>query len=265
MQIGTIISENPKTISEKLKWLTIYDDKNYLKPLCADKIKVHDYVKSKLGTDICVPIIKIYDSPNDIRLDELPDKFVLKTNNGYAQNTVCTDKSKLNQSELINKYKKYLSYKCKHGVRQFEPHYWYIEPKCFVEQYLHNDESTELIDYKFLCFNGNPKYMQLIQDRHHEGQRLQYYDMNKKFVNICHPDFINRPDKVKYDVLPKEFDLMKDYAKKLSSEFRFVRVDFYEVNNKVYLGEMTFTPNANSYVYKDPNEAIRMGNLLDLS
>ena len=106
--------------------------------------------------------------------------------------------------------------------------------------------------------------MQLIQDRHSPERRLQHYDMNKKYVELCRTDFKSRPELKSKDILPTKFELMKEYAEKLAAPFKFVRVDFYEVAGKVYLGEMTFTPGAMLFKYKNPNTSIELGNMLKL-
>lgn len=262
MHFGIDIPENPKTIQEKLIWLQFYDKANYLKPICADKLKVRDYAKEKLGFDVCVPLLKVYDSPDDIRFEELPDEFVLKTNHAYNQVIVCADKTKLDENEVRNKVKGWLSRPF--GINTRETHYLYIERKCYAEKLMRIPGQNDLVDYKFLCFNGEPRLMQLIQDRHGPEKRLQHYDMNLNFVNVGRKDFISRPELKSKDVLPKNFELMKEYAKKLAEPFKFVRVDFYEIGNEVYLGEMTFTPGAFRYQFRNQDDAIKMGNMLDL-
>jgi len=253
---------NPKTLTDKMIWLELYDPSNHLKPICADKIGVREYAKEKLGKDICVPLIKVYESPEEFSLSELPSKFVLKSSNSYNQNLICTDKNNLNETDVRTKMKNWGS--VVHGINTCEPHYLYIQRRYFAEKFISTKGQKDLVDYKFLCFNGQPKYMQLIQDRHGPNKRLQYYDMNMKFVDICRNDFKNRPDMKSNDVLPKCFDLMKEYATKLAAPFKFVRVDFYEVGNKVYLGEMTFTPGTCFIKYKNPNTDRMLGDMLKL-
>ena len=147
--------DNPQTIQDKLCWLNIYDT-NPLKVKCADKIKIHDYCKDVLGEDICVPIIKVYNNVSEINWDELPNQFVMKCNHGSGMNIICTDKSKLNKVDAINKLNRWMKddFAFRNG---FEAHYHDIQHKIFVEEYK-NDGNKDLIDYKFLCFNGNPIY-----------------------------------------------------------------------------------------------------------
>ena len=136
--------------------------------------------------------------------------------------------------------------------------------KTLAEKLLSIPEQNDMVDYKFMCFNGKPMFMQLIQDRHGPGKRLQYYDMNMKFMDVERSDFKCRQDLKSKDILPTQFNLMKEYAEKLSEPFRFVRVDFYEVGDTVYLGEMTFTPAANRFTFKNPRMSVEFGNMLRL-
>ena len=250
---------NPKTIQDKLTWLNIYDT-DPMKSFCADKIKVHEYCKDKLGKDICIPIIKVYDKPQDINFDELPDKFVAKCNHGSGMNIIVKDKKTANKKEIIDKLNTWLGrdFTFQNG---FEAHYHDIERKAFIEQYM-NDGHEDLCDYKFLCFNGEPKYLQVISDRHNAKKRLNYYDMNLKKCTISRTDF--RANYSMEDSLPTKFGEMVEYAKKLSEPFKFVRVDFYEINGVVYLGELTFTPGVNYFRYTNREDEIKVGNMLKL-
>ena len=204
--------DNPQTIQDKLCWLNIYDT-NPLKVKCADKIKIHDYCKDVLGEDICVPIIKVYNNVSEINWDELPNQFVMKCNHGSGMNIICTDKSKLNKVDAINKLNRWMKddFAFRNG---FEAHYHDIEHKIFVEEYK-NDGNKDLIDYKFLCFNGNPIYCQVIGGRNEKSRHLNYYDMDFDFVDISLDDFPNNPKII--DKKPINFEKMKEFSKILSA------------------------------------------------
>lgn len=251
--------DNPKTWCEKMAWLQINDNIE-LRAKCADKIRVHEYSIEKLGKDICVPIIKVYRNPSEINFLELPNKFVLKCNHGYAFNIICRDKTKLNKNECSIKLQKWLN--TPFGENSIEPHYLKIERKCYSETFIENKGQLEVTDYKFLCFNGTPLYCQILNGRHTQDFHLNYYDMGFNFVNISRVDVKNNPNKI--DIKPTQFELMKEYAKKLSNDFRFVRVDFYEVDNKVYLGELTFTPATGFIKWSDPNIDKMFGDMITL-
>lgn len=249
--------DDPKTIQEKLQWLMLYDN-NKLKAECADKIKVHDYCIKKLGKDICVPIIKIYNNTNDINLSELPNKFVLKCNHGCRMNIIVNDKNKIdkNYKEIISKWMNK-----DFGQVLLEPHYSLIDRKIFAEKLLEDNNNKYLIDYKFWCFNGEPKFYTINSDNgHYRGTDIIYYDIKTdKDMEVY-----NKSENPIYFNKPKNFELMVDYSKKISEDFKFVRVDFYEIDGQVYLGELTFTPGAGNMTYKNMDVAIKLGNLLKL-
>ncbi len=249
---------NPKTIQDKLTWLNIYDT-DPMKSFCADKIKVHEYCKEKLGKDICIPIIKVYDKPQNINFDELPDKFVAKCNHGSGMNIIVKDKKTANKKEIIDKLNTWLGrdFTFQNG---FEAHYHDIKRKCFVETFM-DDGNTSLYDYKFWCFNGEPKFY-TINDGFGHSKWMYFYDMNQNKLPLKRTDYCGEASKeVKQ---PSKFGEMVEYAKKLSEPFKFVRVDFYEINGTVYLGELTFTPGVNYFRYVNQDDEIKVGNMLKL-
>lgn len=249
---------NPKTIQDKLTWLNIYDT-NPMKSFCADKIKVHEYCKDKLGKDICIPIIKVYDKPQDINFDELPDKFVAKCNHGSGMNIIVKDKKTANKKEIIDKLNTWLGrdFTFQNG---FEAHYHDIKRKCFVETFM-DDGNTSLYDYKFWCFNGEPKFY-TINDGFGHSKWMYFYDMNQNKLSLKRTDY--RGEASKEVKQPSKFGEMVEYAKKLSEPFKFVRIDFYEINGVVYLGELTFTPGVNYFRYTNREDEIKVGNMLKL-
>ena len=258
--------DNPKTIQEKLCWLNIYDvdawDDFYGKPLktiCADKLLVKDYAANKVCENIGIPTLKVYDKASDIKWDELPNEFVIKCNHGSGMNIICNDKSKFDFKEAENKLDvwMYEDYTFRHG---FESHYHWIDRKIIVEPLMKNKNSNSLFDYKFWCFNGKPKFY-TINDGNGHGAII-HYDMNQKQMGLERKDY-PVPKGMKYEQ-PRNFDKMVQYASKLSEDFKFVRVDFYEINNKVYLGELTFTPGVCNFQYKNEADNLNVGNLLKL-
>lgn len=251
--------DTPITWCEKMQWLQLNDNIE-LRAKCADKILVHDYCKDKLGKDICVPIIKIYNSENEIDFDKLPQRFVLKCNHGYAFNIICRNKNQLDKTEVCRKIKIWLN--TPFGESSLEPHYLKIKRKCYSEKFIENTGQLEVTDYKFVCFNGTPTYCQILNGRHTLDFHLNYYDMDFNFVNISRTDVKNNPGKI--DKKPQKFELMKKYAEILSKDFRFVRVDFYEVDGTVYLGEMTFTPATGFIKWTEPSIDKKFGDLIKL-
>ena len=246
---------HPVTIQDKIQWLKIYDT-TPLKTKCADKIKVHEYCKEKLGKDICIPIIKTYNKSSEINWDELPNSFVIKCNHGSGMNIIVKDKNTLDKKGAAKKLDEWLTkdFAFSNG---YEMQYHNIDRKIFVEEYKADKEQTEsLYDYKFWCFNGVPKFY-TINDGHGHGD-IMYYDMNHKEMD---PYMVGGG---KYTAVPPQFDTMVKYATDLSADFKFVRADFYFVGGKLYLGELTFTPGSGCFKYKDAKYEKIFGDMLDL-
>ena len=265
--IGSLL-DNPKTIQEKLRWLNIYDipwSDEYsmpLKSVCTDKLIMKKYIQNILGEDVSVPTLFVYNNINEIEWDKLPNKFIIKCNHDSGSTIVCKDKSKFDKANCILKLNKWMSmdFAFRNG---FESHYHWIDRKIIVEELLEDENQKDsLYDYKFWCFNGEPKFF-TINDGHGHGN-INHYKMDKSpYKEIERVDI--KPDYSKNYKIPYNFDLMVKYSKKLSKLFKFVRVDFYEVNNKVYLGELTFTPGACVFNYKNPEDNILVGDMLKIN
>ncbi len=227
-----------------------------LKTKCADKIKLHEYSQEKLGKDICIPILKVYNNTSEINWDELPDRFVIKCNHGSGMNIIVKDKKLLNKQDAVNKLNIWMrtDFAFQNG---YEYHYHDIERKIFVEEYKEDEkQKNSLFDYKFWCFNGVPK-MYTINNGFGHGD-IMYYTMEHEPMN---------PYRVRENstyITPTNFNLMVEYSEKLSKDFKFVRVDFYEVNGIVYLGELTFTPGSGFFKYTDDKYSFLFGEWLDL-
>lgn len=250
--------DEPKTFTEKIQWLKIYDS-TFLKTFCTDKILLGEYVKKKLGISLTIPIIGIYNKFEEIDFSKLPKNYVIKCNHGSGMNIIIKNNivDKISIKKKLDKWMKtdYL------GLNEF--HYKLIQKKIFIEQYMENKGKPALTDYKFSCFNGEPKFCQVINDRFTNKLHFNYYDLEfKPMLNVSRTD--HPADYSKLDEKPKTWDLMLKYAKKLSEDFKYVRVDFYEINEKIYLGELTFTPMSGYIKYKDKNTDIEFGKLLKL-
>ena len=240
---------NLTTFQDKINWLIIHDS-NELKGNCSDKILLHEYSKKKLGKDICNKILKIYENIEEININELPDKFVLKTNHGSGFNIIINNKSNFDYISAKNNLKKWLN--IDYGKFSMEFHYSFIKRKIFAEEYI----GDRLANYKFLCYDGKPKYVYLSIKEENDKKYRNFYDMNWNFLNFhC----LSEPHPNLNFSKPKFFKLMKRYASLLSGDFSFVRVDFYESEKEVRLGELTFTP-MNSFFYcKNKSHEIELG------
>ena len=250
---------NLEIIQNKINYLIIHESPDY-KSRIADKIGVHEYTKKVLGKDICVPIIKIYSDANEINFDELPNQFVLKCNHGAGMNILVKDKSKLNFEDAKNNLNNWKN--IDFGFREGEFQYINIERKIFAETFL----KADIEDYKVYCFNGEPKLMRVQKwGAPGRGKINNYYTMDWQLTDIdTGKAYFYRDPNAVFEK-PKTFDLMIEYAKKLSAEFVFVRVDFYEFNDTVYLGEMTFSPSNCQFTLKDLKQSKYLGTFLDIT
>lgn len=248
--------DNPKTIQDKINWMKLYDS-TPLKTRCADKILLHDYCKEKVGKDLCVPILFVYDCVEDVEWDKLPNQFVIKCNHGSGMNIIVKDKNSLDVDDAVRKLNGFMVDDFAFHVG-YEMHYHDIPHKVFVEQYMEDEiQKDSLFDYKFWCFNGEPKFY-TINDGIGHGD-IVYYTMDDKII-----DPYNLYNPRKNYKKPENFQDMVSYSKKLSEDFKFVRVDFYEVSGRLYLGELTFTPGAGFFKYRKTEYNKIFGDMLDL-
>lgn len=234
--------EKPSDMNEKINWLKFYGDTSKWADL-ADKYKVREYVESLGLGDTLVKLHGKWDDANDIDWDKCPDKFVLKVNNGSGDVLICTDKSKLDKSAVVEKYNKLV--KMKYGDVSGEPHYAFIKPCIIMEELLdltkQSGDSTSLIDYKIWCFNGKPYYTWVTWNRSGHSANAAIYDMDWQYHREWSVFTHSFPEGTYQLPKPKAFDRMMDVAAKLSAEHPVVRVDLYEVDGKIYFGELTFT------------------------
>lgn len=250
--------DNPKRITDKIEWLKVYDS-TYLKTYCSDKITAREYVASKLGVDISIPILGIYSDFSSIDFSAVPQSYVLKTNHGSHTNIIVRD-GNIDMAKARHKFNEWMGKDW--SWWGYELFYKLIPRRVFVEKYM-NDGHRDLVDYKFLCFNGVPLFCQVIMDRHNSNRHLNYMDMQwRPCTGISRKDF-----PANYSLItppPSSFELMKKYATILSKDFRFVRVDFYEIDSICYFGELTFAPGAGYIQYTDDTVDYKLGSLLRL-
>lgn len=221
--------KNPKTFNEKTLWLKL-NVRDSLGSIIADKYAVREWVKQRVGPDVLIPLLGVYQNTDDIDFDALPDQFVLKSNHGSGMVLVCREKAKLDKNYSLKKLRNWL--KINYFSRSGEWQYKGIKPLILAEELLSPDGPLE--DYKFFCFNGAPKYVQVDFDRFTNHTRT-FYNLNwenQKFTTF-YP--LADKDVPKPGALPK----MIEIAEKLSAPFHFVRVDLYYVNKKIYFGELT--------------------------
>lgn len=256
--------KEPKDINEKLLWLEFNTDTTRWTEL-SDKHLVRRYVEEKGLSDILVRQYGHYYDANDIDFSILPTSFVIKTNNGYGTVLLIKDKTTINEHTLKEKLNDWL--KEPFGYTTGEPHYTHIRPCIVIEEMLTNDNntSTSLVDYKLWCINGKVYSCFLCTNRDIEGHKAH-------FCKYTVPDWTRHEEAMspafrQHENVPCPLRLndMIRYAEILSMDFPLVRVDFYEVEGKVYFGEMTFTSNGGRMSYYTKEELLRMGEALDLS
>lgn len=232
--------ENPKTFAEKIKWLILYDS-TPIKTRLADKYLVRNWIKEKIGEQYLIPLLGVWDNFDEIDFDTLPNQFVLKTNHGSGMNLVVKDKSKLDMDAARKKFNQWLQ--TNYAFYFLELHYMNIPPKIIAEKYM--EEQGFLNDYKLMCFGGEVKFLYVnterVSDPNGNGDhRLTSFTKDwEKMPVILIPDYKPSDRDIPR---PKNLDQMIHLAEILSKGFAFVRVDFYEVKDHVYFGEMTFTP-----------------------
>ncbi len=226
---------NPKTFSEKLQWIKLYDH-NPLYTTLVDKYRVKQYVQEQLGAEHVIPLLGVWDKVEDIEWDKLPNQFVIKTNHDCGGLIICKNKSHFDLEKAKSKLQKSMNHNYYYDGREWP--YKNVERKVFAEAYM-EDEYGELRDYKFFCFNGEPKYCQVISGRS-KKMCIDFFDYNWKHQPFHEPQWYPFADLE--PTRPKGFDQMWSFARKLAEGKPFSRIDFYDVNGHVYFGEITFFP-----------------------
>ena len=229
--------ENPKRYTEKIQWYKLYY-RNPLMMQCADKYQVREYIKSKGLEEILNDLYAVFESPEDIKLDNLPEKFVLKLSNGSSTNYICTDKSKCILEQIKQKFRDFDVQRKSSAGREWV--YSNDESVIVAEQYLEDPSNlnNELCDYKILCFNGKPEYTICVCGRHTPSYHHVVYDANWNKVDV---EIGNSTSNVEYKK-PEKFEEMMEIARILSADFPAARIDLYLINSKIYFGEITFFP-----------------------
>ena len=225
----------PTLFSEKLQWIKLHHQ-DPLMARCADKFEVRSYLQEKGYSELLNDLIASYADIEDFDQNALPSKFVLKGSHGSGWNIICHDRDSKNWRPWKRVMKSWLNHNIFWNGREFV--YKEIVPRMICEKYL-EDSSGGLADYKFFCFNGEPRFLQVNQGRDTNDHTQNFYDLDWKLQPFG-KDLLPNPG-VKINC-PENFDRMVEIARDLAQPFPFVRADFYNVNGKVYFGELTFFP-----------------------
>ncbi len=243
---------NPVSFNEKLTKLKINPD-NVDLCIYADKIEVREYVRNEIGEKYLVPLLGIYKSADEINFNSLPKKFVLKTNHGSGWNIICEDKGKLDFNKTRRRLTKWLTYNAFYLSREYQ--YKPIIPAILCEQFLERN----IYDYKFFCFSGIPKFIQVDINRFYNHKRAFYdTEWTKQEFSIAYPiaDFdIIKPDKLQE---------MLTISRILSKPFKFVRVDMYIHDYEIFFGELTFSPEGGNGPFIPFDYDYKLGSELNL-
>ncbi len=249
---------NPQTFNEKLQWLKLNDRKDIYTTM-VDKYDVKKYVANIIGEKYIIPTLGVYNKFNDINFDELPNQFVMKCTHDSGGLVIVKDKNKLDIKTARKKINKSLKRNYYYAGREWP--YKNVKPRIIVEKYM-TDNGESLKDYKFFCFNGKPEVMYISDGSHTNNQRIAFFDSNFKSLDIKRKDYNN------YDMLPakpKNFEKMKELASILSKDIPHLRVDFYEINGKIYFGELTFYTCSGYIPFENEKWDKKLGDLIDLS
>lgn len=248
--------KNPISFNEKLQWLKLYWNEPFT-PICADKYEIYNYVRENGDPTILNNLLNVYERTDQIIWDELPEKFALKCTHGCGYNIVTNNKSELNELEVTKQLDAWMGEKF--GRYNLEPHYDQIKPKIILEEYIENDAGLLPIDYKIYCFNGEAKLVLVCSERE-QNLKLDFFDLEWNRLNIGH----KKDESESLIEKPSCFDEMVKHANQLAKPFPFVRVDFYDKDGVVILGELTFTPAANMASYYTDYGQNFLGDLLTL-
>lgn len=250
--------DNPHTFNEKLQWLKLYNRiPDYTR--LVDKYEVKKHVAALIGEQYVTPTLAVYEHAEDINFDALPNQFVLKTTHDSGGIVICTDKSKLNKEKAIKTLDKALKTDFYAYTREWP--YKDVPRRIIAEQYIPTPDG-DLRDYKFFCFDGVPKVMFVAADRFTPGEEttFDFFDMDFNHIDVRN----GHPNATKVIEKPEGFELMKELAARLSAGMPHVRVDFYDINGKIYFGEMTFFHFSGFVEFKPQNLDNVMGEYIHL-
>lgn len=226
---------NPKTFNEKLQWLKLHD-RNPLYTKLVDKYEVKKIVAEQIGNEYIIPTLGVWDKFDDIDFEKLPNQFVLKCTHDSGGLIVVKDKSKLDVEAAKKKINKCMKMNYYWTFREWP--YKNVKPRIIAETYMEDESGYELKDYKVFCFNGVPKALFIATDRGFHKTKFDFFDadLNHLPMKQYYPNNpnIKIPD-------PAGINKMFELARVLTKNFKHCRADFYDINGKIYFGELTFS------------------------
>ena len=251
--------ENPKTFSEKLQWLKV----NYRDPIqtvMVDKDEAKNFIAQRVGEQYIIRTLAVWDSVEDIDFDALPNQFVLKCTHDSGGIVICKDKSSLDREAAKAKLSAFLQRDYSRIAREWP--YKDVPRRIIAEEYLSELGSNEILDYKMYCFHGNPKLTVVCSDRFSKtGTRMNFYDIDWEPMGI---HFGHYPPVSTEFTRPETYEEMLRVATELSKDCPFLRVDFYEIKGRLYIGELTFFPGAGFEKFRPMTKDYELGEWLHL-
>lgn len=253
----------PQTFNEKIRWMMLYDS-TPLKTQLTDKYRVREFVEKRIGAEYLIPLLGVWNKFEQINFEKLPEQYVLKCTHGSGMNVVVKNRDANDYESMRLQFGLWLE--TNFAYRNFELQYKEISPLIIAEKYIEEGDGN-LLDYKVHCFNGEPRYIQVIGNRNlkeHTGRQL-LYDFDANRLDWTFGDY----PRYEQGILETDkLQLLYGISKRLAKDFDYVRVDLYIIRDKVLFGEMTFTPNAGLYTYnKDFTESVNrmLGSLIKIS
>ena len=251
--------KKPQSFNEKMQWLKLYDRQSAY-PNMVDKYEANKYVADILGEEYVIPTLGVWDRFEDIDFSELPSQFVLKCTHDSGGLVIVRDKSKFNKAAAKLKIER--SLKQSFYLHNREWPYKNVKPRIIAEQYMEDQNRNSLCDYKFYCFNGEPKCLYISEGlENHATAKISFLTMDWNFAEFSRSDF--QPF-TELPLQPKSFDKMVELARKLSAGHTFLRVDMYDISGRVYFSELTFTPCGGFMPFNPEEWDSKLGELLEL-
>lgn len=250
--------KNPTTFNEKLMWLKLFEEDS-LKSRCADKYLVRNYI-SKMGfSHLLIDLHEVYEHVDEIDFKKLPKSFVMKCSHGSGFNIICSDKEEIDEKQVKRQLKNWIE--IDYGTQFCEPHYSPIKPRITVEKLLEGEKAGQVpVDYMVHCFHGVPQVIEVGVDCGINGKKYNTYNCDWELL----PYYKDSEDPAGLIDKPEKLKEMLEISKALSKDFTYVRVDLYYCLQKIYFGELTFTPGACLEKEFIHDGEYRMGELLDL-
>lgn len=251
--------DDPKTFNEKLNWIKLYDRRPEY-TMMVDKYEVKPYIAKTIGKEYVIPTYGVWSQFDEIDFDSLPEQFVLKCTHDSGGLVICRSKSELDRNAAKKKIEKCLRKNYYNYAREWP--YKDVQPRILAEKYMEDETSHDLKDYKFFAFDGVVKALFVASDRQivDEETKFDFFDADYNHLDIRngHPNSVELPDK------PQNFDKMKHLAEVLSVNIPEVRVDFYDVNGRVYFGELTFSHFAGLRAFEPQEWDLTFGSWISL-